>query len=58
VVLDASDLVDFDSSALAVLLGLRRVLSQRGSALHIAGMTPRLRELAALYGVLELLHAD
>ncbi|MEY3217298.1 MAG: hypothetical protein RLZZ280_1675 [Pseudomonadota bacterium] len=56
VVLDASALVDFDSSALAVILGLRRVLSQRGSALHIECMTPRLRELATLYGVLDLLH--
>jgi phospholipid transport system transporter-binding protein len=55
VVLDASALVDFDSSALAVLLGLRRALSAQGSALHITGMTPRLRELASLYGVLDLL---
>ena len=55
VALDASDLTEFDSSALAVLLGLRRVLTQKGSSLHIQGMTPRLRELASLYGVLELL---
>jgi phospholipid transport system transporter-binding protein len=55
VVLDASALVEFDSSALAVLLGLRRALSVQGSALQITGMTPRLRELASLYGVLGLL---
>lgn len=55
VVLDASALAEFDSSALAVLLGLRRVLTQKGSALRVEGMTPRLRELASLYGVLELL---
>lgn len=55
VVLDASDLSEFDSSALAVLLGLRRVLAEKGSALTIQGMTPRLRELASLYGVIDLL---
>jgi phospholipid transport system transporter-binding protein len=55
VMLDAADLIDFDSSALAVLLGLRRVLSQRGSTLRVEGMTPRLRELATLYGVMDLL---
>jgi phospholipid transport system transporter-binding protein len=55
VVLDASALVEFDSSALAVLLGLRRVLTQKGRALRVEGMTPRLRELASLYGVMDLL---
>jgi phospholipid transport system transporter-binding protein len=55
VAVDASALSAFDSSALAVLLGLRRVLMQRGSTLQIQGMTPRLRELASLYGVLDLL---
>jgi phospholipid transport system transporter-binding protein len=55
VMLDAADLTDFDSSALAVLLGLRRVLTQRGSTLRVEGMTPRLRELATLYGVMDLL---
>jgi phospholipid transport system transporter-binding protein len=55
VTVDASGLVAFDSSALAVLLGLRRVVLARGGSLHIAGMTARLRELASLYGVLDLL---
>lgn len=55
VVLDASALTQFDSSALAVLLGLRRALSAKGSGLRIEGMTRRLRELAVLYGVLDLL---
>jgi phospholipid transport system transporter-binding protein len=55
VVLEASGLSEFDSSALAVLLGLRRVLTQKGSALRVDGMTPRLRELASLYGVMDLL---
>lgn len=52
---DASALVEFDSSALAVLLGLRRLVLAQGGSLHITGMTARLRELASLYGVLELL---
>lgn len=55
VALDASALTEFDSSALAVLLGLRRVLIQKGACLQVQGMTPRLRELASLYGVLDLL---
>ena len=55
VVMDASELSEFDSSALAVLLGLRRVLAEKGSALTIQGMTPGLAELASLYGVLDLL---
>lgn len=55
VALDASELAQFDSSALAVMLGLRRVLVQKGSSLQVQGMPPRLRELASLYGVLELL---
>ena len=55
VALDASELTEFDSSALAVLLGLRRLLGHKGSALRVEGMTPRLRELASLYGVMDLL---
>lgn len=55
VALDASALDAFDSSALAVLLGLRRVIAQHSSVLQVQGMTPRLRELASLYGVLDLL---
>jgi phospholipid transport system transporter-binding protein len=38
-----------------VLLGLRRVLTHKGSVLRVEGMSPRLLELARLYGVLELL---
>ncbi len=52
---DASALIEFDSSALAVLLGLRRLVLSRGGSVHINGMTPRLSELASLYGVLDLL---
>jgi phospholipid transport system transporter-binding protein len=56
--LDASALTEFDSSVLAVLLGLRRELVLRGSVLQVTGMSPRLRELAGLYGVIELLQSN
>ena len=52
---DASALVEFDSSALAVLLGLRRVVLAKNGSLQVTGMPARLRQLASLYGVLELL---
>lgn len=55
--LDASALVEFDSSALAVMLAVRRRLAGQGQALHVTGMTQRLRDLATLYGVSELLPA-
>lgn len=56
-VADASALVQFDSSALAVLLECRREALARGKGFSIAHMPPRLRELAGLYGVAELLPA-
>ncbi len=52
---DASRLAEFDSSALAVLLALRREALARGRDFAIDGLPPRLRELASVYGVLELL---
>lgn len=55
VVLDASALVEFDSSALAVMLGLRREVLAQGRSLQVMGMSPRLQELATLYGVQDLL---
>lgn len=55
VCVDASALLAFDSSALATLLALRREVLARGGTLQIVGMTTRLRELASLYGVLDLL---
>ncbi|OYU31118.1 MAG: hypothetical protein CFE39_09860 [Comamonadaceae bacterium PBBC2] len=55
VLVDASALSDFDSSALAVLLGLRRVAKAQGRSVLVEGMSARLRELATLYGVLDLL---
>lgn len=55
VCLDAVNLVKFDSSALASLLALRRVVQARGQVLELTNMPPRLIELSRLYGVDELL---
>ena len=55
--LDASGLEQFDSSALAVLLACRRQAQALGRSLQIQGMPDKLRELAALYGVLGWLQA-
>jgi len=52
---DASALEHFDSSALAVLLELRRQAQVRGQSFQVTGMSARLSELAGLYGVDELL---
>lgn len=55
VVVDATALTRFDSSALAVLLAVRRECLLDGRQLATAGMAPRLRQLAGLYGVSALL---
>lgn len=55
IAVDASALIEFDSSALAVLLGLRRALVARQGTLQVKDMPARLRQLASLYGVLDLL---
>jgi phospholipid transport system transporter-binding protein len=52
---DASALQRFDSTALAVLLELRRAALQAGKTLALQGMPKRLQDLAALYGIAELL---
>ena len=57
VLLDASDLQQFDSSALAVILACRREALALGRTLQVKGLSARLTELAALYGVLEWLQA-
>ena len=54
--LDAGALDQFDSSALAVLLGLRRCAQESGAELHIEAAPARLGQLASLYGVADLLH--
>lgn len=56
-VLDASALQECDSSAVAVLLELRRVLRQHGKDLALQHSPKRLRDLVTLYGVQELLPA-
>jgi len=57
VVADASALQEFDSSALAVLLECRREALDAGKAFSVRGLPARLRQLAGLYGVAELIPA-
>ena len=57
VVVDAGALVRFDSSALAVLLEFRREALAIGKTLVIRAMPARLRDLAIVYGIAELLPA-
>ena len=56
-VADASDLVRFDSSALAVLLNCRREAQVAGKTFSVRALPPKLRALASMYGVAELLPA-
>jgi len=55
VVVDAGALVHFDSSALAVLLQLQRESQAQGKELTIESLPQRLRDLATVYGIEELL---
>jgi phospholipid transport system transporter-binding protein len=57
VVVDSAALARFDSSAIAVLMECRREALALGRKFAVAGMPARLGELAALYGVAELLPA-
>ena len=57
VVVNTGSLRVFDSSALAVLLELRRRLLAQGKTLRVNGWPRRLEDLAALYGVRDLLAA-
>jgi phospholipid transport system transporter-binding protein len=57
VVADAHALAHFDSSALAVLLECRREAMALGKTFSVSRLPARLRELATLYGVAELLPA-
>ncbi len=52
---DAAGLQHFDSSALAVLLECRRLCEKSGRSFQLNNAPPRLRQLARLYGVAELL---
>ncbi len=55
VVVDAALLRNFDSSALAVLLELRRECARAGKHFVVQGLPNRLRDLAKLYGIAGLL---
>ena len=55
IVLDASALQRFDSSSLAVLLECRRQAQTVGRTLRIHNAPAKLRQLANLYGVNDLL---
>jgi phospholipid transport system transporter-binding protein len=55
-VLDASALVQFDSSALAVILACRRAVLARGAQLRVTGLPERAQALAKVYGLSALLH--
>ena len=55
VVVDATGLNHFDSSALAVLLEFRRESLALGKRFSIRGLPARLHDLAALYGIVDLL---
>lgn len=54
-VLDASALKEFDSSALAVILACQRAAAQRGAVLQVQGLPPRAQRLAQVYGVAAVL---
>ena len=56
-VADASALRKFDSSALAVLLECRREALALGKTFAVSQLPAKLRELATLYGVADLLPA-
>lgn len=57
VTVDAGALRHFDSSAVAVLLELRREMLQQGRTLQVRNWPPRLQDLVKVYGVQELLGA-
>lgn len=56
-VVDATALTTFDSSALAVLLECRRNALSEGKTFAVKSLPPALATLAGLYGVDELLPA-
>ena len=54
--LDASSLIQFDSSALAVILACRRAVLAKGAQLRVTGLPERAQALAKVYGLSALLH--
>lgn len=55
VLIDATALREFDSAALALLLQAARLARAAGRGLEVRGAPLKLRQLARLYGVDELL---
>lgn len=53
--LSAAELTDFDSSALSLLLSAARQCSEQGAMLKLTDAPEKLRELARVYGVAELI---
>jgi phospholipid transport system transporter-binding protein len=53
--IDAAALTHFDTAALALLLHARRAAKQAGRSFEVVGAPAKLRKLAQLYGVEELL---
>ena len=53
---DAGALQEFDTSVLAVLMDLQRAALGQGLAFEVRQPPAQLRQLAALYGVDQLLH--
>ncbi|BCO28645.1 hypothetical protein MIZ03_3555 [Rhodoferax lithotrophicus] len=58
VTINAAPLQRFDSTALAVLLELRRCAVSLGKTLTLQAIPPRFADLARLYGIAELLPAQ
>ncbi len=58
VVVSATSLERFDSSALAVLLELRRTCLRAGKTLVVQGLPKHLSDLATLYGIEGLLPSN
>jgi phospholipid transport system transporter-binding protein len=56
--IDASALRNFDSSALAVLLGSRRAALAAGKTFAVIGLPAGLQSIATLYGVRALLEPE
>jgi phospholipid transport system transporter-binding protein len=54
-IFDFSEVVDADSSALAVMLGWLRAAELSRSTVHFSNIPEGVRSLAGLYGVAELL---
>lgn len=55
VVVGAQQLVEFDSSALAVLLSCRRAALSAGKQFSVESLPDKLAQLAGLYGIAQLL---